>query len=789
MILPINKTSFNEINTCINKIKDNQLRLILNKFINSKEIVEFMSSQSTIRRNCFLVIHNFLNLLINQIQKCEQINWQSYCKLIHSVKQIKSNIRNASHNCNLIRKIISMFYLYVINELECLSNLKQYLHLYISYEMQDYDRDNMNLDDNCLQNIRTNFPINNKENEIIQLEVETSENNYQIINLNINSDNDYLHNLIKLFITNLDGNVKKAIHKTEGRLFFYYFSQSLKDKIFTISNLTDFNFHIYTVQLKLLIDINNKFNISTRNSMSLVLLKRFYLFIDDLYKKQNGEYLFQDKIFNREFILNNQFTKYLYENYEIVYRNPFDEVPKSDIWLLLSDKFNANSNGDNNVTLKFNEICNIELKEDLKHYIWHKNCNDSSLKKIVLRVTDFIQQYDRYKDKIININENYEYFPNDFILQYRAYLESSNVESKDSYINDTLNAIKGYLEYYSDKYHVTKLKLNYFKKKQLEYNGGNPIAKEDFEKISQEFVNKIKSTTDGELFFIIFKLASTTKLRLGEILNLERNCIVSINENQNYGEIKYISKTSDGQKIKDIFLIDDIKLIQKAISLTSGLTNMASNKLKNYIFISLNKVHKMNVVKISNQFQKHFKLVVNNLIKNKKLTNYYVPYNARHTFIHQAWEAVEDNLISNVEIGIVTGNTANIASKHYRKHQIHKYIESTYMISIGDVNINGEILNDNSIVDDLPQVEYGSGACNSPECIKIDTNEDSDYKCLVCNKFVTSIGRVDIFEKRVNYYRNKVETSNSVVETNYYQGLLELYATYLSEIYKVIEGD
>ncbi|MEI4603301.1 hypothetical protein WAG19_15495 [Bacillus cereus] len=46
----------------------------------------------------------------------------------------------------------------------------------------------------------------------------------------------------------------------------------------------------------------------------------------------------------------------------------------------------------------------------------------------------------------------------------------------------------------------------------------------------------------------------------------------------------------------------------------------------------------------------------------------YTPNKSRHIFIEKAWQMVEDVLISTLEIGIITGNSAVVA-KHYRNKE------------------------------------------------------------------------------------------------------------------------
>ncbi|ASI80795.1 hypothetical protein BA202_10900 [Bacillus cereus] len=70
----------------------------------------------------------------------------------------------------------------------------------------------------------------------------------------------------------------------------------------------------------------------------------------------------------------------------------------------------------------------------------------------------------------------------------------------------------------------------------------------------------------------------------------------------------------------------------------------------------------------------------------------------------------------------------------------------------------------------------------------MDTDEDSFYKCLTCKKFVTTVERSSFFEQRMKSYKGKKENSTSAAERNFYSGLIELYGSYLAEMYAIMEG-
>ncbi|OLN21373.1 hypothetical protein BTO30_15345 [Domibacillus antri] len=70
--------------------------------------------------------------------------------------------------------------------------------------------------------------------------------------------------------------------------------------------------------------------------------------------------------------------------------------------------------------------------------------------------------------------------------------------------------------------------------------------------------------------------------------------------------------------------------------------------------------------------------------------------------------------------------------------------------------------------------------------MKVDTDEDSFYRCLTCKKFVTTIERSAHFERKMKEYKSKGDNATSIVERNFYTGLMELYGGYLIEMYAIM---
>src|SRR5690606_5470189 len=144
--------------------------------------------------------------------------------------------------------------------------------------------------------------------------------------------------------------------------------------------------------------------------------------------------------------------------------------------------------------------------------------------------------------------------------------------------------------------------IELFRKIDVDYKGGTPILAEDFIKISTEFRKRIH-TEEDELLFIAFQLTAETKLRLGETLGLERDCICSIDKNGRFGTIRYLKKTLDREYIHEVLMIEHIRLIQRAINITQKIYEQTDSDLGKYIFIGAGSFYGNKVVKIRTRFR------------------------------------------------------------------------------------------------------------------------------------------------------------------------------------------
>jgi hypothetical protein len=743
-----------------------------------------------------LYIKKFLLIIGKYIRCQEDFNWENYCFIFHEISKL-GNFSQTSREMisNLYQNIISFD---VITNPEVKSFIVNYRNLFLPYEFEVRSKKKLNITP-FIESISTNFPINSKVGQIIQVGYH-AHNKFIYGNFFMPTENKFLFRIMKSFLEDFDqkSGYKFTVHH---RVMTTLFENSLSG--YKIDRFEDFNKDTFKKQLLFFKQMIEEYNPVGKHE-AYPFLAMFYRSIDDIYLEENGERLFNSFYFNSDLFTHILYQKSLEEGYEVVNTNGIGDYPECDKWFVVADlnKSGTHIGNINNSFMNFEKVHNIEFREDLKDYIWKSDLTYRGTYNQFYVLVDFLNQAEIYyqdelkvltlkpsltvSDKLLGSSE-VKPFSNRFLIFYHASL-ISNEKYNDKTTKSRIGIIRSYLKHIQRKYSITMLSIDQFSSIQIENKGGIPIPSEDFTEIQKEFTRRVKNKED-ETLLIVLQLSIETKLRHGEILGLERDCVVSIDESGEFGTIKYYSKTS-GRKYKtEVFMIEHIRLIERALKLTQAIYEKADSPLKKYIFICSHYYLDNKVIKLKDRFNRLFKEICKNLYDQEKISLQYSPNNLRDTYIERAWQMVEDGLISTLEVGVITGNTAGVAAKHYRdRENTKRYVEALYEVSILDDELQGEIVDIES-VKDLPPVQHGAGNCASESCIKVELDEDSFYKCLTCKKFVTTIERSSYFEEKMKVYKKNKENSTSVAERNFYSGLMELYGSYLAKMYSIKEGE
>ncbi|SFL70312.1 hypothetical protein [Pelosinus propionicus] len=769
-------------------LSDNSMLTLVTNWMQTDEWKENIASLPP--SEPYLVTHafnNFVELLSTYVIKEQDLTWENYCKIIHGTPRLYRYPR-------LLRKSFREFFKFASKEAKdqnVRTYLEQYSYLFIENEIYS-NKNNRNTP--FLEQTISNFPINSTPSEVLQVKV-PSRGNEEIVTHNIflGTDNPLMHELLESFINFKITADARWIHLM-SRVCYSFFNASLSQA--KISDITDFTEATFKSQVEYFnnLFLELKLEPSEKEINSFKFLVHFYIFLNDVHQKSNGKQLLLSSTFNKDVLLSKQ-VKSLNKDFQFVILNPLDSIPEFDKWILFNQGTKSNiSHAVKKKRIDFTLIKNPQLRIDMKQYVWSTTFqpNGFPYSRFVtfLNATDDFYQ-SRTKLSHITDTDKLTFFSNEFLFFYYAKVVSDEKYSKSSQ-NNTIQAIRSFLKYHQDKYKISNIVIEQWRRKSsMNERGGVPFSPIDFEQIRDAFKESIRNEED-ELLYIVFQLAMSTKIRTGNILSLKRDCIVSVDEQAGYGKIKYVHKTSHCEPVEEVLLLNHIRLIQKSIQYSQRAFECADERLKKYIFIGFSRLWNSQSrvsISLSRRYEHTFNSLIDNLYQEKRISKKYSFNSARDTYMNDVYEGVEDGHYSTLEATTLSGDSPKTVYKHYRKrNRIKRYLEAVNEVFLSSEEVCGTVLKDEKMVDEsFAPIQNNAGICSAIECTKTGVEEDWFYKCLACTKFVTTCERIPIFEQRLENFKTKREESTSETEMNYYTGLIELYSAYLLEMYLKLE--
>lgn len=481
------------------------------------------------------------------------------------------------------------------NDLNVLE-IEQYKHLLkaCKYNNHSYSTRQLHTDDITERIVKhitqTKFPKGVSYKYIYQVERCTDSGNVSYLNFNLNTNNTFVFELLSNFVDVL---IEKAHRINVGLyIFLYHFYDSLGDAKECICNLRNFNKSTFVIQFRYYQKKEEEYSSYIKHSSELfeILLILFYQFLIHLISNSTLNHKVFEDAFECALFTCQKFHYFYSAGYSFIFDNPYDKIPDGDKWYIVPINGREKSvslYSTTNLTVDFS-VLDSKYKDDLKEYIWKGKGLIKSKISLLTSIYDFLDFKKEYDIKRVNINNIHnirEEFPQDLAREYKVYTRGKNSDIKKA--NRIIKEIRPFLKYILQKYQISKSFLSILKSrgKQERYDdGGNVITANDFKLINGRFEELKNSHEDGELLFIIFFIFATTKLRIGEIVNLKRNCIAEDEVNDDgSAPILYISKTQKDLLVKECFPVEVIDQVRKAIKLTDSI--VMNDAISQYVFI------------------------------------------------------------------------------------------------------------------------------------------------------------------------------------------------------------
>lgn len=794
----INGKGVKRINECINKSEDKDIYNALCIFSEEKVSQVYKSKLTRLRKR------TYIEALLYVIEKVYEFNitdisWQSYCVNMQYVKYIDNDYKKP------FRDYLRDFYKFVISTIliktDNINLLVKHIHL---LDLDERRVSTASYDNKFIsENIITNFPVNSTLEQLYYVDSIHKRGNVctSATIINLNTKIIFVKKLLISYIewtkTDIISSTSKAL-LLPYRIFVYYFQNSLENgndiKIDCIESIC---FRTYKKQYQFYKALEEEYGIKSTPHGFTPILKEFYLFLLDFIEINNIKHnLFKNTFIDRDILIKVNFNLWVENGYEFADRSGLGSMPKGDKWL-----FPDNSKAAANQTPQgFNFSCVKYgmFKDDIKNWVWNTtNLTSPILSSYCRYVIEFINlkyEFEKENLRVIDLSNDRpeELFNKKFMFYYKINIEKEY--KNEGTRQNVYKGVKSFLSYHKKKYNVDKTALSLIRFiVPTNIAKRTPVSKDDWKKILDVFQLRKSNSVEEELYYIIFNLKSTTHLRIGEILNLKRNCIIEINADalNPYGIISYYSKSQKGEPKEASLTLDKIRLIERAILITHELAIEASKSSKHNVFLRednerkiANALKRYKIYKISgSDFKEYFSEVQTEIFNEVK----YIPYGLRHMYKSTIWENGSKENISILKLEKMTDTKYYTDRKYYRSDKnLLFYIEAIAGTTISDININGDFINDENEIDKLNPVQQGLGGCKKTECIPSISNNmdglmnliDAEDICLICNNFATCYSRIYKFEKRIFEIDKKIEVSNNEYEMNILIAKKKIYSMY-----------
>lgn len=786
----------NEVLDLIKSISsDKEVEILLTSFIlreiNNPSFYINLSKKSsnTIYQTSIITFINFMNEF-----PLSNISWKYFCILLKDLRNLNKGY------LPLVDYLFREFYKYVLENTSILNSdiiiLKKYKHF-----LDVPERPNQNPTTTTSIKILNKYYLNFHPNSIpsqlylYKASSQSSKRNILDTLINLNTNDVFLVKLLIDFIESFPKNTDdKRTYSTPllsiFRQFIYYFNKSLytcNDTDIYIENnvplkkynsIIDFDYKTFKKQFRFYSKIDSKFPVTksykkdhgTFRYSLLDILKSFYIYLYNYIEENNLNYdPFAHTGIDKAILLSSKFNLKFKEGYLFIKDTRLQTPPNRSriavVITLNSDRSRAIRQ--NIRSFDFTKVHNKEHRENLMNFIWNHNSSLSRRNSMYFFIVDFLNFKNKFDLEKTNTSTMHKenVFTENFMFSYRLYV--MNRYDSNSTMDYAVLSVKSYLKYFKKKYLIGEFVYRYLDCFERIRSGGKPIPDNDFNLIIQNF-RKIRSySLKNELSFIVFYLCSTTKLRLGSILNLKRDCIISIDEEKNIGTIKFYSKTSDRNYNTEIITLDCLNFIKRAIQLTEKISKNANSKYKEYIFIhqrtkNNNKYDCHNILFLGSRYNMVFLSVLDMAGLSKK----YTPYQVRHTRKNKIYEEALKKGHSEFEINEMIGGTLQVNLSNYIKNNNTKlYTELFTEVTISNVDINGKIFTNSSEFDPLNTIANQMGNCENKSCKYKDTSLnkfklDDTFKCLICNNFITCSSRLKFFENEIVITKNKLHNTS-----------------------------
>ena len=713
-----------------NVIEDNNMRRTLFNYC----------SKVGLNKTQIKYLGSYLKLYSNI--KLDSLEWENLCDIV-------THIDTSTRSCSLGLFTLNFFKYLSENGLYKNPNME------IMHEITNYcNKRNYRL---AIFNKNANL-----ENFIICHYIDALTDGFVLIDTKLNN---------KFLVKLLDEYYKSDLFSPRYRCidFARKFSESYEG-FSSFESVEDFNYQVF----------NKQFDFYKDNKTELKALIKFYIYLHSL---DNNIFKPTDPI-DIIWMRKSGFLTQYEDGFRAIDINPLEPVPNSDKWIIRpngQEDFTTKMNSTNYIAIDFTNIHYNSYRLFAKDYFWKSTSTLPTRQSIHYSIVYFLNFIYEYKQMYIDSKNGIDYMT---ITTKEVFAYLSHIKSTDSCntFNTKIGHIKKFLK--KDYFNVAPMAFEYLVQTANQPgDGGKSIPDDELKKLDKHLL-KLAQDNNDDIFYIyytIFHLALNTNFRINYLLSITTD---SIKEGMKKGQyyIEGVTKTSNHRKVKENISKYAHRYLNISIEKTKYLRENAIEKYKNYIFLHYSKNGYLN------QIQPISAPTFNTFLKQqcKAIGLYeYTAENLRDTSITKALDFAQENDLSYPEIEILVRGKRSTKIKHYFDAQESKlFVEATYNIIIGDVDLKGQILEttDSSSFTKGETVDDNCGFCKEEECRIL-----KEIGCPMCNYFIVTLDRIPFYKRKIDKLDESIENEPLEHEREHLLAIKRIYAAYLAELYKLKE--
>ena len=435
-----------------------------------------------------------------------------------------------------------------------------------------------------------------------------------------------------------------------------------------------------------------------------------------------------------------------------------EPIPNCDKWILyFGDTILSNGmirNGNYTYSIDFSKVSSDYYKQHAKYWFWNFDASLYRKTTDLRTITDSLNYiYDLKTGKELSIyttpSQILDISLND-IVAWKNHVLSCHTNNRTR--NHIIYAFRGFIKFLNDSelcHYESGVFFHLTHNLDQSYSNANAIPDDELTKLAIIMKEKRSENVLSALCCSAFFIAIETEFRPSHILTLHRNCVKETAKQNEYVLVSR-EKTSAGKFYEYPITEYTKREIDEIIRITDSLREQSTiTNLKDFLFIVPQRRKGQFEILSENRFNSYLK----KCCKLAGIPEYSIS-NLRDTHMTKAEEEIIRKSLSDTNLRILTGHKHVNSDRPYIDTDIRTMLEAVHGIIIGNVSLDGNIIETGLSIKPENEVSNSCGYCSSCSC------DDYSYlDCLLCKHFVTTPDRLPFFQEQIKQLDIKLKSA------------------------------